>query len=670
MRTNVSRPASLRSVTMLLAISLLLGATVAQGAAAPTPKSPVATSSKTGGQVAPLAGQQVQAPAPAPLKDWGPYLDVAYELTYWEKPEIKDWREKREKEIGQPLSAYIAAWKEKLPPLQESTGAGPKDAPHLLHQQREYLRLAIAQTIVYLQSDNLESLNDARQTLQILKEKTPLPEIAYWTGFATALQAMENKDSAQFVTRVYEIWNGAIMYIAQGEIGEKGAETTSDAKTPFYYRNLVHLIVNRAIIEHKLDDLSALGPIFFMLNGRDFGSKDGEGQFFATLVQRVVEGMVAPDSDRYRLNFTVAMIESKRLQQIAAAKIDAEGMSVNAQRAFEQARLYNDCALKWAASRRSSGVAVAVVDFLDSSSFAIQRLADNEKAPAYQYFAMLPTHDGSHALLNAMAVFNDIAAYSEGGWEKAGYASREAYLKSTHRLWRAIMEMALWTGDYYLGRLNVANDQQSVFDAATPMQVVLDSYLDFLASQKSRGFGKVIPDSAYFGASEAASKLAYAYLKVQTYASDSSAYDLWFLHGLQAAELFPLDPQEPVRTAGILRRDGRYNLFLDYYLPLSRRFKQSPAVRNWLETEDSDTVKTIREKIDAIDVAFAGASRGTGGVTKDAGRPAFIEGLREELQRKPDHPVHRLLKAFYLEEMQKDTSYTQLLKDPRRLDRE
>jgi len=39
------------------------------------------------------------------------------------------------------------------------------------------------------------------------------------------------------------------------------------------------------------------------------------------------------------------------------------------------------------------------------------------------------------------------------------------------------------------------------------------------------------------------------------------------------------------------------------------------------------------------------------------------------LQRKPDHPVHKLLKAFYLEELQKTTPFTLLLKDTTRLDR-
>jgi hypothetical protein len=39
-------------------------------------------------------------------EEWGPYLDVAYELTYWSKAEIKEWREKSDKEIGQKLADF------------------------------------------------------------------------------------------------------------------------------------------------------------------------------------------------------------------------------------------------------------------------------------------------------------------------------------------------------------------------------------------------------------------------------------------------------------------------------------------------------------------------------------------------------------------------------------
>ena len=638
---------------VLMAIFLLAGAAVSQAATQPTKKSP-AKAPAAAGQSTPSAAK----PASAPVKEWGAYLDVAYELTYWEKAEIKEWREKRERELGKTLAAYIEEGKGKLTPPAEKPGSAATDEPQLLHPQKDYLRLAIAQTIDYLQNDQRESLNDAVRTLEKLKRKTGLPEIAYWTGFTAALQAMEDNDATQFTARVYQIWNNSIMYATQGEIASGRTGEVSGSITPYYYRNLVHLIVNRAIIEHKLNDLNALGPMFIMMDGRSFGAKDGEGEYFTTLVRRIAEGLAAPDSDRNRLNFTVAMIESKRLQQVAAGKIDAEGMSVGAQKAFEQSRLFNDYAIKWASSHRSSGVVTAVSDSLDATSFAIQRLASNEKAPAYKYFSQLPARDGSSALINAMAVFNDIAAYSDGGWEKAGYANREGYLKAAQRLWRAIMEMSLWTGDYYLGKLNAASDQQSIFDASIPMRTVLDSYLDFVAAQKMGEAGGVVPDSAYFGAAEAASKLAYAFLKVQTYTSDTTAYDRWFLYSMQATDLFPFDQQEVARTAAILKRDGRSDLFFDYCLPIANRLKQSSAVAKWLSEEKSDAVKLVRDYVDTVDKTFAAAAAGSGeGEATTAERAATVQAfdkLREELQRKPDHPVHRLLKAFYQEERRKN----------------
>lgn len=680
MPTNALRPTDLRFITLTAVLCVMIGTSSAWPAG---PKK-----SKTGPAKPAAAAKSVQpksaaakSTSPVEVKDWGPYLDVAYELSYWDKQEIKEWREKRDAEIGEPLSAYIASWSAKLAPVPapapapaqaNAAGAPKEEPPQPIFKERDYLRLAIAQTIDYLQSENRESLTGAAQQLDRLKGKSSMPEIAFWSGLVKALQALEGNEPAQFVSSVYDIWNNSVMYIEQNEISRTAVEKGSNITTPFYYRNIINLVVNRAIVAKKMDDLNALGPLFLMLKERKLGGEnDGENKYFATLIQRITDGFKAPDSDRYRLNFTVAVIESKRLQQVAAAKLDAEGMSEGAQKAFEQALLYNDLALKWAASRRSSGVVTAVIDHLDMTSFAIQRLADNEKAPAYKYFVTLPSQEASPTLLTSMAIFNDIALYSDGGWEKAGYENRELYLKSAHRFWRAIMELSLWTGDYYLAKLNGATDPRGIQRFAGQMQVVLDSYLDFLAAQESRNFPDTIPDSACYGAAEAAEKLAFAFQKVNMFSTENTDYNLWFLHRLQAVEFFPLAPREITQTAEILKRDGRYNLFLDYFLPLAGRLKQSPAVKRWIEEHPSDVAKEIGEYVNSIEHLVAVVPGASGSVEGKEAYPATFDAsfkkLREELQRKPDHPVHKLLRAFHTEEMQKTTSYTQLLKDPNRL---
>jgi len=677
MPTNALRPTDLRFITFIVVMCLVMGTSVAWSAGPKKIKTGTAKPASAKKTAQPKNVPTQSASAPVQVKDWGPYLDVAYELSYWDKQEIKEWREKRDAEIGETLAAYIASWNGKLEPAPSTAtapvnvAAAQKEEQQPIFGERDYLRLAIAQTIDYLQSDNQESLTGAAKQLDMLKGKSSMPEIAFWIGYVKALQALENNDSTQFVSRVYDIWNNAVLYIEQNEISRTATEKAVNAITPYYYRNIINLVVNRAIVNRKMADLNALGPLFLMMKDRNLGDKDGEGKYVTTLVQRITDGFIAPDSDRYRLNFTVALIESKRLQQTAAAKIDAEGMSEAAQKAFEQSLLFNDLALKWAASRRSSGVVMAVIDYLDSTSFAIQRLSDNEKAPAYKFFATLPSQGATSALLNAMAIFNDIALYSNGGWEKAGYETRDLYLKSTHRFWRAIMELSLWTGDYYLAKLNVAKDPRSIQRLAAPMQVVLDSYINFLAAQESRGFPDVIPDSACFGAAEASEKLAFAFLKVNTYSTDNSDYNLWLLHRLQAVEFFPFAPREITQTAEALKRDGRYDIFLDYFFPLAGRLKQSPAVNRWIEEHPSDSAKEIKEYINSLENLIATAP---GGSNTEVGKGAVVTSydasfrkLREELQRKPDHPVHSLLRAFHTEEMQKTTSYNLLLKEPNRL---
>jgi hypothetical protein len=606
-----------------------------------------------------------QSPTVAVISEWGPYLDVAYELTYWEKSEIREWRIGRERELGQTLADYIAQGQTRLAtphPEQENDSGGRRP---IQHRDRDYLRLSIALIVDYLQEGKPESLNSAVKFLGVLQGKTTMPEIAYWNDFSSALQAMENKDSARFVAQVYGIWNNAVKFIEQAE-QTSGKTAGGDRKAAFCYRNLVNLMVNRAIIDQRLADLNALGPLFFMLSQRDFEEREGEGLYFTTLVKRICEGMTAPDSDRFRLNFTVAVIEAKRLQQMATARLDTERMTPAVQQLFQKVRSYNDYAMQWAVSSRSSGAVQVITDSLDLTSFAIQRLTDNEQAPAYGYFAMYPSHDGSVTIFKAMAMFNDLAPLSEGGWDKAGYTSRELYLKAVHRLWRSIMELSLWTGDYYLARLNRADRQGLIFDLAAPLQVALSSYLDFLDSQRSRGFSDTIPDSAWFGAAEAAEKLAFAYQKTSAYTTDSSAYNLWFQHRLQATELFPFDAGEITRTAATLRRDGRFNLFLDYFTPLGSRLKNSAAVKSWLDQEKGEPSKVVRDYLTSGSRIFS-AQAGAGGTVPADPATARFGQLREELQRKPDHPVHRLLKAFYEEELGRNTPFTRLMKDPNRL---
>jgi hypothetical protein len=81
-------------------------------------------------------------------------------------------------------------------------------------------------------------------------------------------------------------------------------------------------------------------------------------------------------------------------------------------------------------------------------------------------------------------------------------------------------------------------------------------------------------------------------------------------------------------------------------------------VKKWLEKQNPDSTTVIRNYVNLVDEAFAAVPAGADkGAAKGAGLSSFDESfrqLREELQRKPDHPVHKLLRAFYLEELQKN----------------
>ena len=348
MLTGALKPAEARIVSIIVMLCLLAG-TVTAHAAGPASKKRGAATAVTPARTGPPQGKTA-----VPVKEWGPYLDVAYELTYWDKGEIREWRENLERQLGAPLSSYIATWSAKLSSPANTPGAVREDTRQPIYRERDYLRLAIALTVDYLQTENLESLNSAEQLLDKLLDKATMPEIAFWIGFVKAQQALENNDAPQFVARVFDLWNNAVMYIEQGELTGGAPATAASKSAPFLYRNVVNLVVKRAVIDRKLEDVNALGPLFLMLSDRDLQESAAEGTYLTTLVRRIAEGFTAPDADRYRLNFTVAVIEARRLQKLAAAKLDTEGMSEEAHKIFEQSRLFDDYALKWASSRRSA----------------------------------------------------------------------------------------------------------------------------------------------------------------------------------------------------------------------------------------------------------------------------------------------------------------------------
>ncbi len=223
MHTGALRLTDFRFVSIVFMVCLLLGSTVAQATATKKKKKSAVISvlPENAGKTPP---SQAQPKVTDAVTDWSPYLDVAQQLTYWDTSEIKEWREKREKELGEPLETYISVWSKKLSVSASSSAIVRGDDQQPLYNERDYLRLAIAQTIDYLQNDDRNSLDGAAQTLENLKDKTSMPEIAYWTGYIKALQAMENNDSRQFVVQVYDIWNNAVMYFEQGVYLSKSLE--------------------------------------------------------------------------------------------------------------------------------------------------------------------------------------------------------------------------------------------------------------------------------------------------------------------------------------------------------------------------------------------------------------------------------------------------------------
>ncbi len=537
---------------------------------------------------------------------WDIYLDHAYELTYWDDKELQTWITEREKEFGQSLSQFADTWHEKIKAPTEKDGASQPDSDRFPYPEQVYKRLAVAELLLYLKSQEQMRLEEAVRIMELLKSKREKTEIAFWYYFIRAHEAISynnftiEKASEQFVRSIFRIWLDVILPLEEVHDILNIPDIPVSIRDfsfslPYLYENIADIILRKAIIQCELPNTGSLGIIIRGLNDRLSIQKG-----YAEKVKTIVNRMSGPKSDIYHLNFTVYFLEAEEYRFITQNKLNEEGPSSSSEETFKKSSLYYRLAYKWANTRQAQ--AAVISDYFDLVSFTFSRLAEKEKIKNTNLFAKFTRQDEPLTIETAIALFEELARpeVSENEWRNNGFFDRKDYLTAMHSLWNSIAELSLWSA-YYHEKTISSKDIENYSDNVISWQAVLLSYLNFFERNLKKGYPDVIPENAYFNAAEAAAKLSHVYHMLAPYSPGMDYYYRDFARLLQYVEIFPYNPEAIIELAQRLNEVGQPGLYVQYVLPLARRVKDSNSIQMWKKNNTgSEAAVASLEKLQRV----------------------------------------------------------------------
>jgi hypothetical protein len=521
-----------------------------------------------------VVGVLLLLPAMAGATQWGNLLDVAYRFSWYPKSDLQGLLQEKGREHGQDLKSYRDGLLDSL-----TTGTGPdgrlrQDALLTAKPLADYYRLALAEFCLYLASDDTVHLDNAEMVLSVYPEKQPRGEVVFWKHLIAAYRDMTAKDSRQFVSSVFALWENVLLKQEVDDIlmNNSHAKVGFVRELPHLYENIVHLVVRRAIIEQQMPDLAPLGTIILALEDKltlDNGYKN--------LVRAIVERMDGVSSDNYNLNFAVAFLEATANRNDFEAATDADTLVAK----FNDARKYYQLAYSWADTNK--GRATIISNTMGFLTYVTRRMADPDDAVANsRFFKQIPGMAVAY-LDEGIELFDNLAVASGQARDLAssGYYTRTNYLTSMHRLWDATGKLAIMLADLYKSQRK-AHEVETLFPVESPL-------LKYCALFKrhARVDQDIVPDNAFFLAAYAARELADLYQRLSEFNTGVDADALFFAYQLQAVELFPLDVANILQLAYQANLDGRVESYFRYMTPLARRLEQSRIVDMWLSNHQT-----------------------------------------------------------------------------------
>jgi len=533
--------------------------------------------------------------AEKPSNRWDTLLEIAYRFTWYPQEDLQELLEKKSMEYGQSLQKYQNLLTAELTNGAKTEGLISLERVVKGKPWKLYYRLAISQFCIFLASNDVIYLQNAKSILSLISGKKELVKVSFWHYLLQAYSALVNEDRDSFVKSVFDLWNNYIVKLQMDNliISAYIVESSTSEDLSYFYENIANLVISKAIIEKQIPNLATLSVIIISLEGK-LTIENGYKHFVEAIGARF-HGL---KSDNYNLNFAVAFVEATANQYEFEDEKSAH-LIVNK---YNAARKSYEIALSLADTGK--GKAVILTQYMGFNNYLLRRLIDKDSLLTANSLFRGVAGDGRGLADKSIALYATLAESSlgENGFLKEGFYQRSNYIEAMHQLWDSSAKLLITLSLYY--KMNHQLYKTTEKDIA---EGPLLRYLGFF-DQYAKVDSEIVPDNAIYLRAYAASQLSDLYINAAKYSTSIESNNWAFKYQVQAAELFPLDILGILKLAHQADEEGRYSIYIQYVLPLASRLRDSNVTRIWLDkrlTAYENSIGMINDVIPSIvDNAF------------------------------------------------------------------
>lgn len=499
---------------------------------------------------------------------WDDYLDHAYVYSAADTADLRTLIDRAEQNVGTRLADYHA----------EIFTSRSARAP--LKSELEIRRKAIAELLLYRTGELANGLELATATIDGLEDRLDRHENRYWYHTVHAQRALAAGDAAAFVDQILALWLTVITplevpfetyrTLALTENGNAGFVRT----LPHLYESVARLILVHSQSEALDGDIDPLAAIVRVLADERVGADPETVPVEASskdFLDHLVARLDGPESDGGSLSYTLALVSAERAHQIARARLAEDGFSNEA-----LAAIRDSVAAYQRAMRNASTLQGQVAIYTRALRQQSEVFATGERT------GKAVEIDIPFSLDRGIELYEALHAARTGGWDRLGYLDqgRDAYVAAMQGLWAEIQDASFNAARYYTAHENEAGqiDDESIVHAINHYSRYLHAFERFSGDAT----GESLPDSAYFGAYQAARGIGDGVLFFSAGDASPEQVSEAIAQYQRALAYFPFDRALWGTLAVALQRSGREADFLAVAQPLASRVVHSRHLDRWI----------------------------------------------------------------------------------------